>query len=252
MAPATKQPHRSKESRSLPRSGAGRVAARPLYLLAGGSNPGSLVRPILAQAKSQAPSIAYIGTASGDDPGFFRRLAAVFTEAGAGEIRLAAMVSPRADLDEARLVLRSADIIFLSGGDVEEGMKHLQQRAMLPELNRLYRAGKIFVGLSAGSIMLTKCWVIWSDPSNDDSAEIIPCLGFAPLLCDVHAEADGWAELQVLLRLVKHKMVGYGIPLGGGLQVSPGGAVKTLGPSVPRFVFRQGAIKQLADLRSSR
>lgn len=249
MAGSNKPRETCKQIRPLARSGAVSAAAHPVFLLAGGGNTVPLLRPIIARVKRKAPAVAYIGAASGDDAAFFRSIASAFKQAGAGEVRLAATVSSRVDPRAALAVLHAADIIFISGGDVEAGMHHLEQRAMVPELRRLHRAGKIFVGLSAGSIMLAKSWVVWSDPRDDDSAGVLPCLGIAPVLCDVHAEADDWEELQVLLRLVKRTVVGYGIPQGGGLQVSPGGTVKTLGPAVTRFVLKRGEISRLSSLQ---
>ena len=46
--------------------------------------------------------------------------------------------------------------------------------------------------------MLARRWVRWTDPHNDDSAELFPCLGFAPVFCDTHGEGDGWGELRAL------------------------------------------------------
>ena len=47
--------------------------------------------------------------------------------------------------------------------------------------------------------MLSRQWIAWSDPDDDATAAPFDCLGFAPLLCDTHAEEDDWNELRALL-----------------------------------------------------
>jgi cyanophycinase-like exopeptidase len=182
-----------------------------------------------------APSIAYVGVASDDDREFFKWLTAFFRQSGSGPVTLAPLASPTADLDEARQILTVSDVIFMSGGDVEGGMQTLQERGLLPFLRRLHAQGKPFLGLSAGSIMLARCWVRWPDPQNDAVSEIFPCMNLAPVLCDTHAEAEDWEELKALLRLSAPSSLGYGIPSGGGLRIDPDGSVSALGHPVPRF-----------------
>ena len=84
-----------------------------------------------------------------------------------------------ADLKRAQKILESADIIFISGGDVAAGMEVLKEKNMVGFLTGLYRQGKPFWGISAGAIMLADRWVRWTDPDDDASAELFPCLGFA-------------------------------------------------------------------------
>ena len=100
--------------------------------------------------------------------------------AGAGEVTLAPLCGSRGDPGKAKAVLEASDLVFISGGDVEEGMRVLEEKGMTGFLRRLHRAGKLFFGISAGSIMLSRKWVRWRDPHDDGSAELFPCLGFAP------------------------------------------------------------------------
>lgn len=225
---------------------------RPVVLVAG--SPGSGARgadPILAAALAAAgrprPSVAYIGVASDDDRDFLRFVTAYLQRAGAGEVRLAALASARADLAAARAVIERSDVVFVSGGDVEAGMTHLEKRGLLPLLRTLHGAGTPFIGLSAGSIMLARCWVRWSDPDDDATAETFPCLALAPILCDCHAEGDDWEELRALLALTGEG-VGYGIPAGGALRVDPRGAVAALGKPAQRFECRRGRVETPTEL----
>ena len=229
------------------------ASPKPVFLLAGKARrgrqgPDPLLQPVFAQAPKPRPSIAYVGAASGDDRSFLQWLTAYFKTGGAGEVRLAPTASARADLDEARTVLGESDLVFITGGDVEEGLRILRERDLIPVLRRLYRAGVPFFGLSAGSIMLAGSWVRWRDPDDESNAETFPCLGFAPVLCDVHAEEEDWEELRTLLRCVDRNAVGYGIPAGGALRVDPQGKVTALGLPAHRFRWSGGRVTRLADL----
>lgn len=226
---------------------------KPIYLLAGGGprnqqtlNP--LLHAVYRESGVISPTIAYVGVASEDSKAFFLMMAAFLKGAGAVKIRQA-IISPRkADLSKAHDILDSADIVYLSGGDVERGMQILQEKNMAEYLVELYRQGKPFFGISAGSIMMAKEWVRWSDPNDDATAEIFSCLGIAPVICDTHDEQDGWGELQALLKLEKENVKGYGIPSGKAIKVFPDGTIEALGGATHQYVRRNGEVNRIADV----
>ncbi len=226
---------------------------KPVHLL--GSGPGvdhdtlrSLLGRALREAAKPEPTVAYIGAASGDDGPFFRMCSRMLRESGAGEVLLAPTAGRRADPHPALAVLSAADLIFVSGGDVEEGMRVLDGLHLVEHLRRFRASGIPFVGVSAGSIMLARSWLRWADPDDDDTAEAFDCLGFAPLLCDAHGEDEGWLELKALLRLAGPGAVGYGLPTNGALCVWPDGRVAAFGDPVVRFRKQGGAVRPLADV----
>lgn len=226
---------------------------KPVYLLGGGWSAKRrandlLVREAFRQSGKKNPSIGYVGAASDDDRAFFNRLAGMFRENGAGEVTHALLASDTADLSEAKAVLMKSDMIYISGGDVDRGMQVLSERGMTGFLAGLYREGKPFFGLSAGSIMLAKEWVRWRDPDDERTAEIFPCMAFVPVLCDTHDEEGGWEELGRLLMLEKVGSVGYGIATGTALRVFPDGGVEALGGAVYRYVRRTEGVKRISDL----
>jgi len=144
--------------------------------------------------------------------------------------------------------MRTADIIFISGGDVEEGMRILEAKNITFFLRRLYETGKPFFGLSAGSIILSKKWVRWSDPNDDSTADLFSCLGFASIICDTHGEQDNWEELQVALKLAENEMVGYGIVSGAAIKVHSNGTVEALSQPIHRYVRNANKIIRSLDL----
>jgi peptidase E len=226
---------------------------KPVYLFAGGRSGNRKKQDILLQRMYReigiaSPSVAYSGTASGDDRSFFRFIAGELTGAGADKVTHAVIAPAGADLGKARSILEAADIVFISGGDVEAGMDVLKEKDMLDFLTGLYRQGKPFFGISAGAIMLADRWVRWRDPDDDSSAELFPCLGFAPVICDTHDEDGGWEELQAALKLAEDGSRGYGLATGSGIKVSPQGRVEALGGDVYQYVNRGGKVKRIENV----
>jgi len=226
---------------------------KPVYLLAGGhgrrrKGPDPLLEAVFKGFAIKDPAVAYTGTASGDDKDFFRFISSSFTEAGSEKVTHAVIAPDGADLKKAQKILEAADIVFVSGGDVEVGMDILRQKNMLEFFNGLYREGKPFFGISAGAIMLAKKWVRWPDPDDDNSAELFPCLDYAPIICDTHDEQGGWEELQAALMLEKKGIKGYGLASGSGIKVMPDSTVEILGGTVYQYIRRDKKVERLDDL----
>jgi dipeptidase E len=227
--------------------------SKPIYLFAGGlrNDPTTLLqlyRTVFTESGVTAPSIAYIGTANRDVDRSYQRAAERLKNAGASTVTHALLYADTADIEKAQTILNSADLIFVSGGDVAEGMRVLNEKKMIPFLHRLHEEGKPFFGISAGSIMLSKQWVRWSDPNDDSTATLFPCLGFAPILCDTHGEDDDWEELQITLKLTQDDHEGYGIVSGAAIKVYPNGTVEALGHPIHRYVRRESSILRISDL----
>jgi cyanophycinase-like exopeptidase len=139
----------------------------------------------------------------------------------------------------------------MSGGDVEAGMRILESRNIFNIFRDLYQEGKVFFGVSAGSIMLCREWVRWNNPDDDSTAELFPCLNIAPVICDTHAEEDEWEELKVALRLKIDRCSGYGIPSGACLKVYPDGHIAAIGGAIAKYVKRGHKVIRLGDLLPS-
>ncbi len=226
----------------------------PVYLIAGGRSsakrrgPDPLIQEALHLAGVAQPTVAYIGAASNDNPAFRIMITRMLHKAGAGDVRLAPLCGFRTNAQKARHIIEDCQIAFLSGGDVEAGMKILEEQKMTDFLRDQYREGKPFFGVSAGSIMLAKSWVRWRDPRVDSSAELFPCLGIAQVYCDTHDEGNGWEELQVLARLIPAGSLGYGISSGAALAADPDGSVQALGGEVHCFARRGEIVTQVKSL----
>jgi peptidase E len=226
---------------------------KPVYLLAGGRprNPAAfnpLFQAVFEESGKTSPTIAYLGAASDDSKAFYLMMAAALKGAGAGKVKLAALASRKADVNKAKDILESSDIVYVSGGDVEHGMQVLADKNLTDFIVGLYKQGKPFFGISAGSIMLAKEWIRWPNPDDDNTAEIFPCLGIAPVLCDTHGEADGWEELQALLKLEKDGTVGCGIVSGTAIKVFPDGKIEALAGAIHQYQKISGQVVRIEDM----
>lgn len=211
-------------------------------------------RAALSELGVPKPLVAYVGTATDDNAGFFHMIKAAIGAATGARVVLAKIASPRASASEARKLLAECDLVFVSGGDVERGVHVLNERDMAGTLEGLARSGKPMFGISAGSLMLGREWVRF--PGDDESrAEIFPCLGIAPVHVDAHSEEDDWSELRVLVRLLHERgdrdPVGYGLTRKGALRIEIDGdrvRMRPFGTPIPRVVVRRGKVVAGAPL----
>jgi peptidase E len=226
---------------------------KPIFLMSGGrSRQGkkkdTIMPALFKETGKVSPAIGYIGAASDDDRGFFKYISAEFIQGGASEVVHALTVTSKADLAKTRDILKKVDAVFISGGDVERGMQVLEEKQMTAFLRELFNSGKVFFGASAGSIMLAREWIRWTDPEDDSTAELFPCLGFASLICDTHAEEDGWEELKTALSMEKDSTKGYGIATGVCLKVQAGREPAALGGPVYVYQNKAGKVERQPDI----
>jgi len=224
---------------------------KPVYLVGGGRDRKSfkaIIQTILEDTGKIQPTIAYIGVANGDSWPFYLMISTMIKQARDCQIKRVVIAAQKADLNKARAVLKSSDAIFISGGDVEAGMRVLEEKNLTAFMIDLFKQGKVFFGVSAGSIMLAREWVRWRDPDDDSSTELFPCLGIAPIICDTHAEADDWEELKSALKLKEEDTLGYGIPSESCLKVYADGRMEALDGSITRFLKRGNSIVKQPEL----
>jgi peptidase E len=227
------------------------TSKRPVYLLAGGRGGGSMdpiLQAVFRDIGTASPTVAYVGAANEDNRDFFNRMAGMMQAAARCTIVHAITHPENADIKKAVKTIQSADAVFVSGGDVEAGMEVLEKKGIAAIFCEQYQQGKLLFGVSAGSIMLAREWVRWRDPDDDSTAELFPCLGVAPVLCDTHGEADGWEELKAAVALSPNGALGYGITSSTCLRIGPIGDVTALGGAIYRYSHHGKTVKREADL----
>lgn len=148
---------------------------KPTYLIAGGRGRNILstfhiIAAIVRDIGQAKPIIAYVGVASlSDNWLIYLIISGLLRIMGHCQVRRILIAPKNADLNRAREALESADIVFLSGGDMEAGMKILEEKNMVGFFQELSRKGALFVGASAGSIMLANEWVKWRNPHDEST-----------------------------------------------------------------------------------
>ena len=220
----------------------------PAFLIAGGRplDPAGIARMMSHAFEGiQKPLVAYIGTPNGDSLIFFQMMKAFLKKAGAGKIVFVRLAKKNPDPEAARKTLAAADVIFLSGGEVEDGMKWLIQHGLVGFLKELYAAGKRFLGVSAGVIMMGSHWVHWDIEGDDSTSKLFDCLAFTPALFDVHGESEDWVELKAALKLLGSGARAYGLPGGCMIRADSGGNLINTEKEYLVFVNDEGRINVL-------
>ncbi len=226
---------------------------KPLFLLAGGGPrnteaEAAYLARALQECESAKPRVVYIGTASGDNAMFFGFMRSLLHKAGAGEITMAKLAKRGADIASAKKLLAEADAVFLSGGEVDEGMLWLVRHGLADFMLKLRDGGKVFIGVSAGAIMMGSKWVRWENESDDSTAALFDCLGFIPAIFDTHAEDEDWKELKCALRLQGEGSRGYGIHRGGMAVFSADGRLTAEGEPLLRYACIRGSAARESDI----
>ena len=193
------------------------------------------------------PKVAYIGTANGDSQPFYLMMKASMLASGASSVTKVRLATDKADVEKAKGTLSAADLIFLSGGEVEDGMAWLQKHGLVGFLRDLHKAGKRFVGVSAGTIMIGSHWVHWDVEGDDDTSSLFECLGISPLLFDVHGESEDWVELKAALKLLGDGALGYALPSGCSVYADDKGNLVNIDGAYMVFVNDNGAVKTLGE-----
>jgi peptidase E len=224
--------------------------ARPAFLLAGGRprDPQGMVHSLaraLQECGKLKPRVTYLGVANQDNVVFYNAMKILLKEAGAKDVPLLRLAKTNADIDAAKKALDSADAIFISGGEVEDGMLWLSQHGLVGYLKELYSQGKLFIGISAGSIMMGSHWVRWEDPDDDATAELFDCLSLVPSIFDTHAEDEDWKELIMALRLMGPGARGYGIPRNGMISADNAGRLTNLDEVLLCYINNNGLVQRV-------
>jgi cyanophycinase-like exopeptidase len=232
--------------------------APPVTLIAGGKWSKDFgTSPYLGDAfratGKPKPTVVQIGAANGDDRAFGTATVLLMKKAGAGEVLWPRVCGKKKDVAGMKKALETADVVFVSGGDVEEGMNVLEELELVKAVTAAAKRGAVFVGISAGAIMIGERWVRWpSAKATDDEAETFACLGVAGVSIDTHGEKDGWGEVKsfvaVRARETGQTQSACGVPSGAALIVE-GTTLRAAGSPVQVFRAKKGhAAEALADL----
>ena len=227
------------------------MVIKPLYLLADSQlffwkgNGESLAERIRADLDSAKPSAAYIGASNGDQPEFYDLFVAAMESMEISNCRLVPSQPSREDI----LFLEEADLIVLSGGDVERGWQVFEQNGLKELLPRLRYDGAILMGVSAGAVQLGLGHL-----SNAPQPKPLDMFRFAPFYIGAHDEGNDWFDLRALVNLAQSDTRAIGLPAGGGAVYYHDGTLEPLRKSLIEIVKEDAKITEnlMAPLDSSR
>lgn len=212
---------------------------QPLYLLADSqllfwdAPAGPFLSGIIKASEISAPRIAYIGASNGDSAeahSIFAAAVAQLESASAHHVRASYSA-------EDREFLETADVVVLSGGDVEVGWNVFKQTGMGEQIKNLYLDGAVIIGVSAGAVQCGTHAALSAEPSAN---KLVEMFGFVPYIIDAHDEKQHWARLSSTIYLLEGGAAGLGIPTGGGLAVHADGTLEPIRTAVDHYTFSQG------------
>ena len=228
------------------------MSEKAIYLIPGGRPPDMNrmiedYRTIYTTLGKPNPKIAYVGTANNDNKIFFKVMKRPLVKAGAREVTMAPIAGKHLDVSSAKRVLAAADCVFLSGGEVEDGIVWLREAGLDTVLTEMYASGVPFFGVSAGCIMMGRNWVHWDVEDDDTTSRLFDCLDFVPFTFDTHCENEDWKELKCALRLMGPGAQGHGLCTGGFYRASSSGDLLSYRNPPAVYTNVNGTIEALAQ-----
>jgi cyanophycinase len=227
------------------------MVIKPLYLLADSqlffwkSGGDSLAERIRADLDSGKPRAAYIGASNGDQPEFYALFEGAMESMEISDCRLVPSQPSREDT----AFLEDADLIVLSGGDVERGWQVFEQNGLKELLPRLRYDGAILMGVSAGAVQLGLGHL-----SNAAQPKPFDMFRFAPFYIGAHDEGNDWFDLRALVNLSQSDARAIGLPAGGGAVYYSDGTLEPLRKPLVEIVKEDAKITEnlMAPLAPSR
>lgn len=227
------------------------MVIKPLYLLADSqlffwkSDGDSLPERIRADLDSGKPSAAYIGASNGDQPEFYNLFVAAMESMEISNCRLVPSQPSREDI----LFMENADLIVLSGGDVERGWQVFEQNGLKELLPRKRFDGAVLMGVSAGAVQLGLGCL-----SNAARPKPLDMFRFAPFYIGAHDEGNDWFDLRALVNLSRSDTRAIGLPAGGGAVYYSDGTLEPLRKPLIEIVKQDSKISEniMAPLSPSR
>jgi cyanophycinase len=201
------------------------MVIKPLYLLADSQllfvkNSGdSLAERIRADLDSSNPKAAYIGASNGDQPEFYSLFQAAMESMGISNCRMVPSQPSREDIS----FLENAELIVLSGGDVERGWQVFEQNGLKELVPRKRFDGAVLMGVSAGAVQLGLGCL-----SNAAQPKSLDMFRFAPFYVGAHDEENDWWDLRALVNLSQADTRAIGIPAGGGAVYQSDGTLEPI------------------------
>jgi len=138
---------------------------------------------IVDQCKKEKPSICFIPTATGDDPGYIDNFYKAFDSLNCKTSHID-FFKRTINIEEH---IDNQDIIFVGGGNTKSMLAVWREWELDKILLKAYLNGTIMSGVSAGAI----CWFEQGiTDSWKEHQALLPCLGFIDGICCPHYDEE--------------------------------------------------------------
>ncbi len=188
---------------------------------------------VIKHLNTQRPRAAYIGASNGDNPDYYSIFKAAMDGMGIKKRQMISSKYPRKN----QLFLEQADLIVLSGGEIDKGWEIFTKTGIKDTLLDRYHNGAVLLGISAGAVQLgLKGW--------DQKGNLFDTLKLAPFQLDVHDEANAWTRLLKMVNTQDKSVLGIGIQAGGGMIFYPDQTIEPVQKPLIKFKLHNGQIAQ--------
>lgn len=153
----------------------------------------------------ERPRLAYLGTATGDDP---VRIAGVYGAFAGSAVQVSHLsLFPMPTVADVRAHLLAQDVVWVGGGSVANLLAVWRVHGLDDVLAECWRAGVVLGGVSAGSL----CWHVGgtTDSFGPDLRPVTDGLGLIPTSNGVHYDSEEQR------RPLYHRLVADGTLPGG-------------------------------------
>jgi len=167
-----------------------------------------LDRYVLDAVDKPTPTIMLLPTASGDADRLVGQFYTTFNRLDCVPRHLSLFRQPP-DMEDQ---LRTADIIYISGGNTRNMLAIWEVAGVTPLLRAAWERGVVLAGVSAGAI----CWFEHGHTDSRGDLSQLDCLGWLPGSCSPHY--DGEVHRQPSYEgLVKSGMIHPGLAMDDGV-----------------------------------
>jgi cyanophycinase len=218
------------------------MKVKPLYLLADSAmlfwkeNDRWFSNRMREDMEPNQSTTAYIGASNGDDPEFYELFRSAMELIGLTRCRMI----PARPSSEDRKFLEDAGLVLLSGGNVEDGWRILEQNGVKEIMVRKRYDGAVLVGISAGAVQLGLGTL-----GESPQPQKLDMLRFAPFYLGVHEEREDWWNLRALVHLSQGDVRGVGIPAGAGALYHADGTLEPVRKACIEFRKQDGQLREL-------
>lgn len=134
-----------------------------IIIIGGGGNDDAVTARMVELAGGKKARIVIIPQASGDPLGAAKDQADQFLRLGAGSVDWVLFPKGEADKPENLAKFKSANAVYMTGGDQVTLFSFVGGTKMLEEMRRIHREGGIVAGTSAGAAIMSRVMLTGDD-----------------------------------------------------------------------------------------